>query len=109
MLSDVRQIWLREGAVTAEESVKSAGIHVFKHDLDVAGRFVGDPVALDDVRGIGAAEDLNFSENLAADGRIVVAVDGFEGVDLGCAFVLHFVDCAAVSVAEDLEFFEIAG
>lgn len=107
MFRDMSQIWFREGAVPAEEVVESAGFHVLQNNLDVAGRFFRDPVALDDVRGIGAAEDFHFPENLPAYGRIVVAVDDFEGVDLGGSFMLYFVDCAAVSVAEDLKSFEI--
>lgn len=64
---------------------------------------------MDDIGGIGAAEDLHLPEDLAAEGSVAVAVDYFERVDCGGALVAYFVDRAAVAVAEDLEPLEVRG
>ena len=66
-------------------------------------------MAFHDVRRVRTAENLHLSENLAANGGIAVAVDDLESVDVGGALVADFVDCAAVAVPEDLEFFEVGG
>lgn len=64
-------------------------------------------MALDDVGGVGSAEDGYLAEDLAADGGVGVAVHDFQGVDRGCVLVADFMDCAAVAVAEDLELLEV--
>ncbi|KZV57896.1 hypothetical protein F511_12502, partial [Dorcoceras hygrometricum] len=46
---------------------------------------------------------------LAAEGGVAVAMDNFQCVDLGGMLMPDFVDCAAVTVAENLELLEFRG
>lgn len=66
-------------------------------------------MAADDERRVGTAVDVHFAADLAAEDGVGIAVDEFEGVNFGGAFVADFVDGAAVAVAEDLKLFEVVG
>nr|GMD60426.1 hypothetical protein Csa_1G042985 [Ipomoea batatas] len=87
--------------------VQGSGVHILHQDRDVAAGNIGGAVTLDHVRRVRAPEDGDFAEDLAADGGVTVAVDDFEGVDRRSSLVAHFVNCAAVAVAEDVELLEI--
>lgn len=63
-------------------------------------------MALDDVRRIRPAKDGDFTEDLTANLGVAIAVNDFESVDCGCAFVADFVHSSAVSVTENLKLFE---
>ena len=56
-------------------------------------------MAADDVGRVGAAEDFHFSEDLAAESGVGVAVYDFESVNSAGAFVTDFVDRATIAVA----------
>ncbi|KAF7822174.1 hypothetical protein G2W53_027629 [Senna tora] len=86
--------------------VEGPGIHVLHDDRHVAGGFLEEGVAADDVRRVRPAVDVHLAADLAADDRVGVAVDDLEGVDGGGALVADLVDGAAVAVAEDLELLE---
>lgn len=56
------------------------------------------------------AENLHLAEELTADCEVVgVAMDEFERVGGGSPLVIYLVDCAAITMAKDLEFLEVSG
>jgi hypothetical protein len=57
-------------------------------------------VALDHVRVIHVAEDLDLGADLAAHGVLVVPVDDLERVDAACGAVDHLVDGTAAAAAD---------
>lgn len=90
-----------------EEAIERAAVHVLHDEADVAAGLLEDAVAADDVRRVGAAEDVHLAEDLAADGGVAVGLDDFEGVEGAGAAVADLVDGAAVAVAEDLKLLQI--
>lgn len=56
-------------------------------------------MAADDVGRVGAAEDFHFSEDLAAESGVGVAMDDFERINSVGAFVTDFVDRATIAMA----------
>lgn len=97
------ELRLREGSVSSEHGIQSSQIHVLHHNGDVTAGQIDDLMAADDLRRVRAAEDVTFSGDLAADGRVAIAVDHLESVDGGSPLVPHLVDRTAVSMAEDLQ------
>lgn len=67
-------------------------------------------VALNDVRVIYTAEDLDFTADLAANGIVVVTVNHFEGENTGRRTMDGFINGAATAAADSvvsLEFREV--
>lgn len=104
---DVSEFGFRESAVGLENRLEGSEIHVLHEDGDVAGGLLEHSMAVDDVRGVCAAEDLHLAEKLSADGGVGVAMDELKGVCQGGLLVADFVDDSSVAVPEDVEFFDV--
>lgn len=109
LVTDLGEEVFGEDDAVSQQCFECAHVHVLHAYGDVAAGVIEDAVALDDVGGVGAAEDGDFAEDLAAEGGVAVAVNYFQGIDCGGVLVADFVDCAAVSVAENLKFIEVCG
>lgn len=66
-------------------------------------------MAADDVGGVGAAEDIHLSEELAADGGVGISVDDLESVNGVGAFVSNLVDGATVTMSKDVKILDVSG
>ena len=100
-----------ESSSGSKESLKCSRVHVLHEDGEVPRWLFKDLVAADDVGGVGATEDVHLAEELAAGGGVsgVVAMDELKCVDGRCSLVADFIDGSAVSTAEYLDLFEVAG
>ena len=56
-------------------------------------------MAADDIGKVSVAEDFHFSEDLAVENGVEVAVDDFKRINSVGVFVTDFVDCATIAVA----------
>lgn len=75
-------------------ALKRATVHELEEDLDLAGAVI-EAVAADDEGAIDGAEDLDLTEDLAADVVVVVAVNVLQGIDHGGLFMADHPDGAS--------------